>query len=296
MSVLSSYLNHNYAKGDAQRDAGLATPKDIRRYDDLSYGPDRKWQLLDIYRPKDCEDLLPVILIVHGGAWIYGDKDTYQYYGMSLAQRGFAVVNFTYHLAPQFRYPAQIEDIDLVMTFIKENAEQYRLDLNNIFAAGDSAGGQLLSAYTALLKDEQYRSYYDIDLQDELYFNAIALNCGVYHVENRRHDQVFPIMKEVLKKGFSTRDLQMFNTFDKVTDSFPPVFLMSCEGDYLLDQVNYLQPSLQAHGIPYELHIYGDETNILWHDFHINIRLKDAEICNSEECAFFRKYMKGNGQ
>ena len=123
-----------FKAGDDVRDAGLTTPDDIRRYDDILYGEDTGWQLLDVYRPKEADGKkLPVIVSVHGGAWVYGDKERYQYYCMSLAQHGFAVVNFTYRLAPEFKFPAAIEDTNLVIRWIFENAAQYGLDTEHIF-------------------------------------------------------------------------------------------------------------------------------------------------------------------
>ncbi|MFR5151238.1 MAG: carboxylesterase family protein [Ruminococcus sp.] len=64
---------------------------------------------LDVYRPKQAQgEDLPVIISVHGGAWMYGDKERYQYYCMSLAQRGFAVVNFTYRLAHESKISSTV--------------------------------------------------------------------------------------------------------------------------------------------------------------------------------------------
>lgn len=54
--------------------------------------------------------MIPVIVSVHGGGWGYGDKERYQYYCMSLAQQGFAVVNFSYRLASKYKFPAPLED------------------------------------------------------------------------------------------------------------------------------------------------------------------------------------------
>ena len=63
-----------------------------------------KWQKLDVYRQKDATGKLPVIVSVHGGGWVYGDKERYQFYCMDLAERGFAVVNFSYRLAPEYKF------------------------------------------------------------------------------------------------------------------------------------------------------------------------------------------------
>ncbi len=130
-------------ESDTARDAGLTTPEDIVRYDNICYDTDTKWQILDVYRPKAAEgQKLPVIVSVHGGGWVYGDKEVYQFYCMNLAQRGFAVVNFTYRLAPEFKYPAQMEDTNSVFTWVMNNADTYGFDTEHIFAVGDSAGAQ----------------------------------------------------------------------------------------------------------------------------------------------------------
>ena len=90
MSLMSFALRRAFRRSDDKRDAGLTTPEDVARFDDIVYGPDHKWNVLDVYRPKGAEGALPVIVSVHGGGWVYGDKERYQYYGMSLAQQGFA--------------------------------------------------------------------------------------------------------------------------------------------------------------------------------------------------------------
>lgn len=108
MSLMTWYLRKSFEANDNKRDAGLSAPTDIERMDDIAYGPDARWQALDVYRPKSTSGKLPVIVSVHGGGWTYGDKERYQWYCMNLAQRGFAVVNFTYRLAPEYKFPAGI--------------------------------------------------------------------------------------------------------------------------------------------------------------------------------------------
>ena len=293
MSLTSLYLRYTYGKGDRKRDKGLTTPEDVVRYDDIAYGKDKKWQILDVYRPKGAEGKLPVIMSVHGGAWVYGTKEVYQFYCMSLAQKGFALVNFNYRLAPEHRYPAQLEDINLVVKWMIENKDEYGFDLDNVFAVGDSAGGHLLSVYSAMLTDNAYAEYYGLKLPQNFHFRAIALNCGVYYQEMpEKKDGNLSLLNNLLPKGWTKKDLDMLNSFDKIKPGYPPVFLMSANGDFLREQPDYLIPSLEENKVPYELHIYGSDDNILHHVFHVNMRSADAKICNDEECAFFRSYIK----
>ena len=127
MSTTSERIRREFAASDAVRDAGLTIPDDIQRYDDIAYGSN-PLQKLDVYRPKNSMGKLPVIISVHGGGWVYGDKELYQYYTMSLAQRGFTVINFSYRLAPESQYPAQIEDVATVFDWVNNHAEQYGMD------------------------------------------------------------------------------------------------------------------------------------------------------------------------
>ena len=107
-------------KGDDQRDAGLPTQiPEVERFDDISYGEDPKYQILDVYLPKNKTSAkLPVIVNIHGGGWIYGTKETYQFYCLAMAKEGFAVVNANYRLAPDVVYPGELDDINRVFHWV----------------------------------------------------------------------------------------------------------------------------------------------------------------------------------
>lgn len=83
MSLVGCWLQNSFHRNDTVRDAGLTAPEDVIRYDDIPYGDDARWQSLDIYRPRAAEArFLPVIVSVHGGGWVYGSKEVYQFYCM----------------------------------------------------------------------------------------------------------------------------------------------------------------------------------------------------------------------
>ena len=77
MSELSDKIRSEFKKADDERDALMNTPEDIERWDNIVYGhDDREMQRLDVYRPKQAQgEDLPVIISVHGGAWMYGDRE-----------------------------------------------------------------------------------------------------------------------------------------------------------------------------------------------------------------------------
>lgn len=290
-------IRTNWAISDAKRDEGLTTPEDIKRYDDISYGPDNKWNLLDIYHKKEVTAPQPVIVNIHGGGWVYGTKEVYQFYCMNLAQRGFTVVNFNYRLAPEVNYPAQLEDINAVMTFIKEHGAEYYLDTENVFVVGDSAGGQLASQYLTIYSNPEYAKYFDFKVPD-VQIRGAGLNCGLYDVkksievglEKRIEDLVGK--ENFQKKCNGVTVLETLDVIGNMTKDYVPSFVMSAHNDFLVENAEPMYRHLKSLGVDCEMKIYGSkEQEEIAHVFHVNIKLEEARKCNDDECAFFRKYI-----
>ena len=142
--LLSEFCKSN-AIDDAKRDEGLTTPVDIERFDNIRYGEHER-NILDVYRPKDQKGKLPLIVSIHGGGWVYGSKEINQFYCMSLAERGFAVVNFSYRLAPEFKHPGTFVFLSEIKGLYRicSNVESRSRGINHDFFekkfAADSAG------------------------------------------------------------------------------------------------------------------------------------------------------------
>jgi acetyl esterase/lipase len=120
---------------------------------DLSYGTAEKHRL-DVFTAQGQEGLKPVLLFVHGGGFIQGDKGGadspfYSSIGVWAVRNGFAGVNMTYRLAPANQFPSGIEDLRAVVEFIQQNGAEHGLDANNIFLMGQSAGGAHSAGYLA---------------------------------------------------------------------------------------------------------------------------------------------------
>lgn len=293
MSFTSFMIRRTFKKGDDKRDAGLTTPENVVRYDDIMYGLDPKWNTLDVYRPKDIEGKLPVIVSVHGGGWVYGDKERYQYYCMSLVEHGFAVVNFTYRLAPEFKFPAQLEDTNQVFSWIVHNAEKYGLDTNAVFGVGDSAGAHLLGLFGALLTNLEYAKTMPFEKVEGIALKAVALNCGVYELyPNGKKDLTSLLMKDLLPHKGTKEEVEQLCVTKHLTGAFPPSFVMTAEGDFLGVQAKPLADHLNSLGVQAEYHYYGDKEHVLGHVFHCNMRSEFAKQCNKEECDFFQSFLE----
>lgn len=296
LSRLVSNIRKNWAIADAKRDEGLTTPEDIRRYDDISYGPYGTENLMDIYVQKQVQGLQPTIINIHGGGWVYGCKEVYQYYCMSLAQRGFTVVNINYRLAPESRFPAAVEDINAVMTFLEQHGEEYHADKDRLVLIGDSAGGQLVSHYATILTNPEFAGLFEFKLP-AVKVKAVGLNCGAYdgkEMVRSGRDQVF---LEYLGYPKAPKKVpqELVNKLDALgymTAAFPAAYIMSAENDFLKNAVEPMRKHLEALGVPCRAKIYGtSEQKDVAHVFEVNIKLEEATLCNDEECAFFREYV-----
>ena len=290
MSFTSYMLRKMFTNGDNKRDAGLSTPADIERFDSILYGEDRQWQLLDVYRPKTAQGDLPVIVSVHGGGWVYGDKERYQFYCMDLARRGFAVVNFTYHLAPKYKFPQPLLDTSLVFQWVLDNAGKYGLDTQNLFAVGDSAGAHLLSLYCILCTNSDYAARFDFSANMDALPKALGLNCGAYDLSHG-NGLNGRLMRDYLPKRGTRDELEQVNPLDHITDAFPPAYIMTASKDFLREDALKLQNKLNSLGVSNTYRLYDNADHSLGHVFHLDIRSADAKECNDEECRFFREYI-----
>ncbi|MFA5801626.1 MAG: alpha/beta hydrolase [Thermoleophilia bacterium] len=102
---------------------------------------------MDVYYPKTMNGPAPAVMYVHGGGWTQGDKN--EGAGAtaipSLVDAGFLVVSINYRLAPDDKFPAQIEDAKCAVRYLRANAALNSIDPDRIGAWGGSAGGHLVS-------------------------------------------------------------------------------------------------------------------------------------------------------
>ncbi|MDW8078011.1 MAG: alpha/beta fold hydrolase [Thermoguttaceae bacterium] len=120
-------------------------PANVEAHWDIPYaGTDEPRQTLDLLLPKTREGKLPVIVAIHGGGWIGGDKRGVIGRVASLVASGkYAGVSVGYRLSNQASWPAQIHDCKAAIRWIRGNAEKYSLDPERIGVIGWSAGGHL---------------------------------------------------------------------------------------------------------------------------------------------------------
>lgn len=140
MSLQSVLFQLGASRSDRKRDSAIALPAGITECRNISYGSHGTESLLDVYYPDGTTEALPTIVSIHGGGYVYGSKEIYRRFGMDMAKRGFAFVNFNYRLAPKSKFPAPLADTNAVLEWVAQNHRRYHLDPQRIILIGDSAG------------------------------------------------------------------------------------------------------------------------------------------------------------
>jgi acetyl esterase/lipase len=100
-------------------------------------------QTLDVYVPDHFTAPRPLIIWVHGGAWMSGDKTGAP--GLAFLTHGFVMASINYRLSGEATYPAQIEDCRSAIRFLRANAARFDIDPTRIGVWGHSAGGHLVA-------------------------------------------------------------------------------------------------------------------------------------------------------
>lgn len=278
-----------FKAGDDKRDEGLPTEVEgVKRIDNLSYGPDPKWHLLDIYLPENISGKIPTIINIHGGAWCYGTKETYQFYGLSLAQQGFAFINPNYRLAPDVEFPQELDDVNTYIHWVADHADEYNLDKDNVFLVGDSAGGQMAEQYITILTNPKYRELFGYELTD-LTFRAAALNSAAFF--NFDDGMLSDVVRGYFTDDVIKEKREMMDTEKYVTKDFLPCYLSTANEDFIHDQTIKFDGFLTALGVEHICKSFGDEKHPEPHVFLINQKDDLAAQCRKEQIQFFRDHL-----
>ncbi|RFS27835.1 alpha/beta hydrolase [Acinetobacter sp. SWAC5] len=130
---------------------------------------------LDLYKAKQLRDTQPLLVFVHGGAWMHGDKKEYHFVGEAFAKEGFNVAVINYHLAPEHIFPSSIDDLTLALNFLNQSNLKLNIAVENIVLMGHSAGA--FNVMSALYHPTPYR------LQNLQAIRAIIGLAGPYHFD-----------------------------------------------------------------------------------------------------------------
>ncbi|MEY9931672.1 acetyl esterase [Catenulispora sp. GP43] len=136
-----------------QSGAGVAKPEIDEEWVEVDAG---EWGTVRarVVRPKNATGTLPVFMYIHGGGWVLGDSRTHDRLVRELAVgSGAAAVFPAYDLAPEAKYPTQVEQNYAVARWIMREGARHRLDASRFAVCGDSSGGGMAAVLALMAKE-----------------------------------------------------------------------------------------------------------------------------------------------
>lgn len=212
----------------------------IERIDDLAYGPHGVRNLLDVYRPAAGVERAPVILQVHGGAWLTGHKRQQARPLLHrLAADGYVAVSINYRLGPRSRFPDPIVDVKRAIAWVRTHIAEYGGDPDRIVLTGGSAGGHLvmLAALTPGWAPFQ-PGFEEVDttVQACIPFYGVPDLCDRDGIRGRLASME-PMLARMVMPGPRTADPELWDTVSpiaRVGPQAPPFFVIQGSHDVLV--------------------------------------------------------------
>ncbi len=155
----------------------------VERIADLAYADGGKRNRLDVFRSRVPSEGRPILLQIHGGAWVISQKEHQGQPLMNeLALRGWLCVAPNYRLSPQATFPDHLIDVKRALAWIREHAAAYGGDPRFVAVTGGSAGGHLASMLALTANDPEYQpGFEEVDTS----VSACVPLYGVYDLLDR---------------------------------------------------------------------------------------------------------------
>jgi len=161
-------------------------PNDVQALRNLSYaGTNNPRQTLDLFLPKirNSDEILPIIVYIHGGGWKSGSKETaIGKLAPYLKTGSFAAASINYRLSGEAIWPSQIHDCKAAIRWLKGNSKKYGIDANRLAVWGNSAGGHLVAMMGVSGGVESLEGKLGKHLDQNSRVNCVVDFCGPSHL------------------------------------------------------------------------------------------------------------------
>lgn len=211
----------------------------VDRIRNIVYGRARGIDLkLDVYHPREAGRGRPMLLQVHGGAWVMGSKNEQALPLMyQLASNGWVCVTADYRLSPHATFPEHLIDLKRALVWMKEHAREYGGDPDFVIVTGGSAGGHLCSLLALTQNDPAYQPGFE---EKDTSVQGCVPFYGVYDFLDRgkiwRHSGLLDLVERQILKGSRDEIPELWeeaSPLSRVNAGAPPFFVIHGDRDSL---------------------------------------------------------------
>lgn len=254
ISIMSKFWSEIVKKKDDARIATLTEPEGIKQVCDIPYLDDSNpYHLLDVYYPENITENLPVIIDIHGGGWMYADKNLNKMYCLSLAKRGYVVFNISYRLVPDVYVGTQLQDCAYALKWISGHLCDYPCDKEHIMLTGDSAGGMLAAYSAVLMSSAELREIFDT-VDPCMKLTMLTLTSPVAYMDEKGAMGLYT--KLMWGKTRNSQRTAPYMNLDAILDkgTLPPTAMVTSSGDTMaLKQTRRAAEDFKKRNIPVKL-------------------------------------------
>ena len=260
---------------------------------------------LDIYRHEDKVGVkIPTIINCPGGGYMAGDRKYRKGIASLMVDKlDVCVVNFTYHTCENYRFPQFMRDAMKAIEWVKEHAEEYHFDLDNLYIMGDSAGAQIAAHAITILENQELAEKLGC-VRPDVKFKGAILGCGPYDVMYALGTKtIFDLARGIGNKvlGVDTHDIKNIENYplkkeisllEWITPAFPPSFICHTVGDIVcMNQGEPLMEALDKNNVPYVSYYSTKKKD--FHCWYLVQNNKSAKLVLNEMIAFMKTLLDG---
>ncbi len=300
LSIPFSYGVQNIMIKVACNDKNPSAPSDYESVkantvflgENLDYGSLYGNDNMDIIAPKGVSEALPLVVYLHGGYYVGGDKKTKEPYCRVIAEKGYVVANVNYALAPEEKYPVQLRQANEAIAYLIANAEEYHIDSDKIFIGGDSAGGHLTGMLGAYYTNPDFTAKFDFAPSVEAScLKGLLLLCGFYNMDTV-DDNYFFLLPSAMwmftgtKKYMEYSRVDELSTVKNVTENYPAVFITCGDKDPFYSQNQEMTAKLKEKGVYTVAYLPESTDKKLKHEFQSDFTLAECATAMEKTLAF----------
>ena len=239
----------------------------------------------DLFLPPIDSKERPAILIVHGGGWREGDKTQLRGYAILLARLGFVTLSTSYRLSTEAVWPAQIQDVNCALRYLRASSDSLDIDPERIGISGNSAGGHL--ALMAGAKNKKFEGQGGNNNES----SHVKAVCAIYPPARiKKLDNTDPLDNAFLAlMGGEAKqsDYDKASPINYINKDYVPTMLIHGSKDNVvsLRDTNDLYEKLIANKVPSEIHIFSEE------DHAFDGKNEYGRVIADLQGLFFLKYL-----
>lgn len=274
----------------------------IQEIENIPYGEDAQ-EVLDLYVPTKKGEY-PIILWIHGGAFVGGDKKNVANFARALAEQGYAVAAINYALAPEGQYPTPILQTNKAYEFLIKGdyLEKEKMDTNQIFLAGDSAGAFIAAQCAGLQSSEEYkkefRKYEGMEEIPQTNYKGLLLYCGPYLLAemNQTGSPFLRFFARQVEWAYfgdknleKNEHLQEIDVIQYLTKEYPAAFITDGNTFSFTEHGKVLAEELRAKGVDVE-ELFFDNTEKIGHEYQFDLSRKAGKKALEVTIKFLEKH------